>query len=295
MRTPRLVGWFADPVRSYVDGIVASGANSISMGPYQVMSSWDASDAGSSATDAATYLSVARYAKTLGLQVVWKPIVDCDSFAGDPYVTGFRNAILPADMDLWMQDYLAKCWRPFVGVFDVAAIHTELSTMSTRYGARFIELISWLRSAGFTGPVTTSSDFNPLASPYWASLDWIGGDAYPTIRTDRPSHAVADWRGLADQALLVHAQTGCGVYFGELAANAGATQSPAQTELVWNAFWEVFGPLDWWTGFGYWRWPQDSSTPPQPLMASLAAGLQSYPEYDRPAAEAYEGRYFVTS
>ncbi|MCL2394072.1 MAG: hypothetical protein FWC87_05215 [Acidimicrobiaceae bacterium] len=295
MKATRLVGWFADAVPSYIDGIAAVGANSVALGPYYVMKNWNDSDIGKTARDAAAFISTAQYARSLGLQVVWKPIIDCDSYVGDPYDTGFRTGILPANMELWMQDYIAKCWEPFVELMDVAAVHTELSTISSLYGESFIELIAWLRSAGFSGPVTTSADFTPIDCPYWACLDWIGGDAYPTIRTDTMANAVEDWTALAQQAAVAHAQTGCGIYFGELAANAGVTLNPAQIQTIYASFWEVFGPLDWWTGLSYWRWPFSSSPPPASLTTAVTGGLRSYPDCELPAAEVDEGLYFVRS
>lgn len=293
MRATRLVGWFSDPVPAFADAILATGANSVSMGPYYVMANWNDSDVGTTAGSAESLIGAALYARSRGLKVVWKPIIDCNNYEGDPYNSDFRTSILPTDIERWMDDYIAKCWQPFIGLMDVAALHTELTAISTSFAAQFIQLISWLRSAGFSGPVTTSADLTPLNCPYWASLDWIGGDAYPTIRTDTYADAVEDWTALAEQAMVAHSQTGCGIYFGELAANLGVTLNPAQIQLVYRAFWQVFGPLDWWTGLGFWRWPEDSSSPPAALTTSVAAGLQSYPEYDGQVAEAEPAIYLV--
>jgi hypothetical protein len=163
---------------------------------------------------------------------------------------------------------------------DVVAIHTELAIISSLYPEHFIELIQEIRMAGFSGPITTSQDFDPLGCPYWPALDWIGGDAYPTIRTDTVAHAARDWQLIAEQAAVAYGQTGCNLFFGELCPNYGQAMTVAQTTVVYGAFWEVFGALDYWAGGVAWRWPQDGSTPSAELLSGLADGLAQSSSYN---------------
>lgn len=280
----RFVGWFADPNTSYVDGIVAAGANAVAMGPYCRMTNWNDSDVGSMVGTQAQYTQAMQYARSKGLRVVLKPIIDCLNYSGDPYNSGFRTSIYPAGISAWMSSYWATCFAPYLAYVDAIAIHTELAAISAAYPSEFISLIREIRLGGFAGPITTSQDFNPLGARYWSSLDWIGGDAYPTIRTDSLSNAVVDWQAVADQAAVVNGQTGCGVYFGELCPNYGSSMTAQQISLVYGAFWEVFGPLDYWSGVSVWRWPQDGSTPPQAAMTTLVSGLRTDSSYTAPAA-----------
>jgi hypothetical protein len=286
----RYVGWFSDPTVASVTAIAKSGANSVSLGPYCIMTKWNDAKLGWVNASVAQYTHVIKQARALGLKVILKPMVDCDSYRGDPVSIGFRAALNPSNIASWMQDYWTKCFQPYLSLVDVVAVHTELATISFLYPNSFLELIQEIRMAGFSGPITTSQDFDPLGCPYWTALDWIGGDAYPTIRPDTLTHAVADWSVVAQQAAVVHAQTGCNVAFGELCPNYGTTLTDTQTALVYEAFWEVFGPLDYWTGAVAWRWPQDSSTPGSARMAGLVRGLPATPAYASPQAHVSVGR-----
>jgi hypothetical protein len=286
MTASRYVGWFCDPEVEEVSGVARSGANAVALGPYSIMSKWNDADVGAVVGPTAQMTSAMQAARAQGLKVVLKPIIDCASYAGDPNPAGWRAVINPSNISAWMQDYWAKCFRPYLGLVDVVAIHTELATISATYPQSFIELIQEIRMAGFSGPITTSNDLNPLSSPYWTALDMIGADAYPAVRTDSLAHAVADWTPLAQQGAVASAQTGCNIFFGELAANYGIAMTSAQTNLVYEAFWEVFGPLGFWAGAIAWRWPQNGTTPPVALMSSFAGGRAAHPTYRVPEAAA---------
>ncbi len=286
MTSPRLVGWFADPSSTYVDGIAATGANAVSMGPYCVMNYWDDSTVGSIAGNPAQLVSAMRRARASGLKVVLKPIIDCLNYRGDPDTSGYRAAINPADIGEWMSSYWATCFQPYLPFVDVVAVHTELATISMLYPANIVELIQEIRMAGFSGPITTSQDFDPSGAPYWSALDWIGADAYPTIRTDSVVNAVADWNALAEGGAVAHGATGCSTYFGEVCPNLGVTMSARQLSTVYQAFWEVFGPLEYWAGMGVWRWPQDGTAPAPALIAGVVSGLQPYGSYSPMVADA---------
>jgi Glycoside Hydrolase Family 113 len=284
MAATRFVGWFCDPEVAEVAAIAKSGANAVALGPYSIMAKWNDSDAGTVVAPSTQMVAALQAARAHGLKVVLKPIIDCRSYAGDPNPAGWRAAINPSNIAAWMQDYWVKCFRPYLSLVDVVAIHTELATISAIYPQNFIELIQEIRLAGFSGPVTTSNDFNPLSSPYWTALDMIGGDAYPEIRMDTVAHAAADWAPLAQQAAVANAQTGCNVFFGELAPNAGTAMTAAQTSVVYQAFWEVFGPLEFWAGAIAWRWPQNGGTPPAALISGFAGGRAAHPSYLAPQA-----------
>lgn len=284
MDTARLIGYFSDPEISEVAGVAASGANAVAMGQYCIMEHWNDSNAGNPAGSTAQFTGAMQAARQKGLKILLKPIIDCNSYVGDPNTAGWRTAINPTNMAEWIEDYFTKCFAPYLHLVDMVAVHTELGTISSTYPEYMIGLIEQIRLGGFSGPVTTSNDFDPNSSPYWTALDCIGGDAYPTIRTDSKADAVADWSGLAQQAAVAHTQTGCNIIFGELCANLGASMTAAQYEVVYDAFWEVFGPLDYFAGAFLWRWPQNGSTPPGPLMTRYASGRSSYPTCQTPAA-----------
>jgi hypothetical protein len=284
MEATRLVGYFSDPEISEITGVAHSGANAVAMGPYCIMEHWNDSNAGRPVGSVAQFTQAMQSARAQGLRILLKPIIDCSSYRGDPDRAGWRAAIDPADIDAWMTDYYAKCFEPYLGLVDMVAVHTELVTISATYPAQMISLIQQIRFAGFSGPIATSNDLNPLSSPYWTALDIIGGDAYPSIRSDSMSHAVADWTALAEQAAVAHTQTGCNIMFGELLANYGSRQTPYQNSLVYQAFWEVFGNLPYFAGAFAWRWPQNGTTPAPSLMSSLSGGLKSYPTYVAPGA-----------
>ena len=146
---------------------------------------------------------------------------------------------------------------------------------------------------GFSGPITTSNDLDPLNCRYWTALDWIGADMYPTIRTDSTSHAVADWQALAQQASVVSAQTGCNIFFGELCPNIGKSMSSAQTSLVYETLWDVFGPLPFWTGAVGWRWPQNGLAPSAGLTSGLITGLRARPSFSAPSADVAVGSVYL--
>ena len=59
-----------------------------------------------------------------------------------------------------------------------------------------------------------------------------------------------------------------------------------KTALVYGAFWEVFGPLEYWSGVGAWRWPQDGSTPAAALISGLTGGLSRNGSYTTQQAAA---------
>lgn len=283
--TKRFVGWFADPVISYMSAMAAAGANAVSMGPYCRMKQWNDPTVGAMAGTPSQFIQAMQYARSKGLQVVLKPIVDSDSYQGDPNHSGFRAGINPSNITSWMSSYWTTCFKPYLPYVDAVAIHTELGTISSLYPGQIISLIQEIRMAGFAGPITTSQDFDPLGAPYWNSLDWIGGDAYPTIRTDSLSHAVTDWQTIAQQAAVANGQTGCATYFGELCPNIGKPMSAAQITTVYKAFWEVFGPLDYWAGVGIWRWPQDGSSPAPAVMTGVTGGLPAHLSYSAATAD----------
>jgi len=291
--TSRYVGWFSDPELSEIAGIAKSGANSVAMGPYCVMSHWNAPNVGSMVGTTTQFLQAMSAARARGLKVVLKPIIDCSSYAGDLDTAGWRAAINPSNIASWIQDYWAKCFQPFLAHVDVVAIHTELATVSALYPNNFIELIEEIRMAGFSGPITTSNDLDPLGCRYWTALDWIGADAYPAIRSKSMADAVADWTSLAQQAAVVNTQTGCNIYFGEFCPNIGVSMSSAQAAVVYQAFWEVFGPLEFWAGVIGWRWPQNGSAPSAVLTAGLATGLAARPTFVTPLANLAVGSMYV--
>lgn len=282
--TERYVGWFCDPVIAEVTGMAKGGANAVAMGPYCIMSHWNDSNAGTPVGTNGQFISAMQSARQQGLKVVLKPIIDCNSYAGEPNTANWRASINPANMSLWIEDYYAKCFQPFLDLVDMIAIHTELVTISANYPSEMVNLIEQIRMAGFSGPITTSSDFDPANCLYWTALDCIGGDAYPTIRTDSVAHAVADWTPLAQQAQVAATQTGCNTLFGELCPNIGATLSNQQITTMWQGFWEVFGPMPSWAGAVAWRWPQDGSTPAASYMSSFTAGIATSPSYVQPQA-----------
>jgi hypothetical protein len=290
----RYVGWFCDPVLTEVAGVAKSGANTVAMGPYCIMPAWNSSTVGTlTGSTEAEYVAAMQSARAKGLKIVLKPIIDCSTYVGDPNSAGWRAAINPANISTWMESYWTTCFQPYLALVDVIAIHTELVTVSALYPSNFIELIQEIKMAGFSGPITTSNDFDPLDCPYWTALDWMGADAYPTIRTDTLAHAVADWTVLAQQAAVANAQTGLNAFFGELCANIGVAQTSAQTALVYQAFWEVFGPLEYWAGAVGWRWPQNATTPPAALMAGLISGLAAQPSFTTPQADTSVGTLYV--
>jgi hypothetical protein len=280
----RYVGWFCDPGVAEVKGIASTGANAVAMGPYCVMPGWDYATIGRNVGRESQWVTAMEQARRSGVRVVLKPIIDCTSYTGDPIGEGIRSYISPSNMSSWIQSYWETCFRPYLALVDVVAIHTELSYISSAYPQHFIELIQEIRLGGFSGPITTSNDFNPLSSPYWTALNWIGGDAYPGIRTDSMADAVADWTTVAQQAAVAHAQTGCNVFFGELGANYGQAMTGSQTSLVYQAFWEVFGPLDYWAGAIGWRWPQNGNSPPSAMSQGLVSGLSAWPSFTSPQA-----------
>lgn len=259
----RQFGFFSDPDPRTVAQIAATGVGGISMGPYFVQAtSLDSSLGQLTQPSPQVYIDQMQHASDLGLRVTLKPMVDAQRYPNGGYWRGYLD---PTDPDAWFADYWQRAIQPYLEWCDTLIIYTELATLSARYPQAWEDLVVKVRNAGFLGPISSDSDLSPATTPWYESLNWLGGSFYPAIDTSTDASATQCWTAVADQMAAAHQLTHLQIFMAEV----GVAGLPDAQLVRWiTTMGEVLGPQSWWAGFSYWRWSQDPTHAFSPAVQS---------------------------
>lgn len=180
--------------RTSIDNLKATGANYVGFAPFWYQDNKTSTAIyrrdDKTATDA-SLRSAIQYAKSKGMKVALKPMVDSRDGT-------WRGQLAPSDTNAWFQSY-----RDFLlnyaqiskdeGV-DYLIIGTEFTTLSgSSYTQKWRDLISAVRAVYF-GPLTYAANWGKRSDgeyykiEFWDALDSIGIDAYfPLATVNNPS------------------------------------------------------------------------------------------------------------
>ena len=232
-------------------------------------------------TDAALRHAVAS-ARAAGLQVAFKPHVDCldgvwRANIGTHYTT-------TAQWAAWWQSYTAYMLRAAALARDVGGVvgfnvGTELDGTHS-HEAEWRALIAQVRAVLPGVPLWLGPNWSWQGVPgytlvkFFDALDFIGVDMYaPLSPTDNPTleAAVAGWGPIvANLSAFVAAHGNLGVVFAEIgyasythaATNApgccDGPPDPATQAILYESFFQAVWPQPWMAGVFWWAWPSDT-------------------------------------
>lgn len=232
-------------------------------------------DALKTASDASVLHAAAR-ARSLGLAVVLKPMVDVRDGT-------WRGAIAPADPAAWFADY-RRMTEHYAALATQAGasllvVGTEFSTMEPRE-SDWRAVIATAR-AGFAGPVTYGANWDTYAAVrFWDALDYVGIDAYFPVSEWDPNPSVEElvrgWRATRDSSGRLHdwvaeigtvqAAAGRPVLFVEFGYQSregtavrpwSVTTGPVSQDPQARAFeaaFRVWSGVPWLAGIHNWNW-----------------------------------------
>ena len=186
----------------------------------------------------------------------------------------------------WFQSYLHTLLLPVVTADpstqpDLIVLETELDgAIGSAYDGQWRALIAQLRAAGYRGKLLGTSDDRYIAG-WFDSVDYVGGDFYPTIDTSSLPAATASWeQQVGWQVDAYHRGSGKPVLFGELGSYQGS-MSPAQWSNYLGGLFADMARHPAWSGGLFWAgWGgfsataaqgQSTTAPPLPATVSLAA------------------------
>lgn len=236
-----------------------------------------------SATDESTRSAI-RYAKSQGLKVALKPMVDSRD-------NTWRGQLVPSNTDAWFQSY-----KDFIlnyarlcqdeGV-EWLVIGTEFVTMTRpQYSAKWSEIIREVRAV-YGGKITYAANWGKRADgeyyqvDWWDGLDAIGIDGYfPLATTNTPSVAniVSAWTSIDNggnqnwfnDIKTLHERYNKPVIFTEIgylscdgtgkkpwAYPCGASADLQEQADLYNGTMQFWKDKDWMLGFLWWRWDAD--------------------------------------
>lgn len=262
----RQFGFFSDPDPRTVAQIAAAGLRGVSMGPYFIQdSSVDPTLGTLNLGSPQPYIAEMQHARALGLKVTLKPMVDARSY---PNGGGWRGHLDPSDPAAWFGDYWQRAIEPYLEWVDTIVVYTELTTVSAKYPDAWRALVAQIRARGFRGPIVSDSDVSLTTTPWYRSLDWLGGSFYPSIDVTSDAAAGASWAAVASQMADAHRLSGMPIFMAEVDV-AGLTEVE---HVRWiQTMGDVLGPEPWWAGFSYWRWSQDPGNIfPASVLAAFA-------------------------
>ena len=217
-----------------------------------------------------------RHADSLGLDVIFMPIVLVDDPKGDEW----RGTIRPQSWAKWFDSY-----RDMLGHFlwvcegngvDVFVIGSELLS-SERQGEEWDETIARVRQ-DFSGLITYSSNWDHYQNvPFWDELDLIGMNSYWTLGDDEDAtveEIVGNWREIQAELEPFVKAKGKPLIFLEVGwcslENAAVepwdyTQAvPIDLDLqarLWEGFWQAWHGTPWLGGFSVWEWTPGDGGP----------------------------------
>jgi hypothetical protein len=266
----REFGFFSDPDPRTILQVAQSGIGGISMGPYFKQATSVDSSLGTPAGPAQEVIEGMQYARRLGLRVMLKPMVDAGSY---PNGGGWRLYLDPADPAAWFSDYYDRAVAPYLPFADGLVIYTEIGLLSRKYPDRWRDMVARARASGFSGPISSDAnngDISVDTTPWYDRLDYLGGSFYPAIDTTTEQTARRDWNAVARSMATAYQETGLPVFMAELVFWAG---SDAQLVRFLTTMGEVLGPLPFWAGFSWWRWPQDPAQEFHPTVQRAYASV----------------------
>jgi hypothetical protein len=263
----RQFGFFSDPDPRSLAQIASTGVGGVSMGPYFAMDTSTDRTCGALVNGSPSSIAgQMAHAKSLGLRVTLKPMVDAHVYPGGG---GWRAYIDPSDPHAWLEDYFTRALQPYLPVADTLVIYTELMLLSATYPLLWSSLTAKVRAAGFTGPISSDADITPTTTPWYRSLNWLGGSFYPGVDTSSEAAAARSWGAVAAQMAQSHQATGLPVYMAEVGA---FNVTDAELVRFVTTMGDVLGPLPFWAGFSWWRWSQD---PSKTMSAGCLAAFRS--------------------
>ncbi|MDP3771366.1 MAG: fibronectin type III domain-containing protein [bacterium] len=283
-------GWWHDSfgsadARRSLDRLAATGANEVALAPFWYQDLKTSTQIyrrdEKSPTDESVRAAV-RYAKSKGLRVAFKPMVDSRDGT-------WRGQLVPSDRAAWFESY-----RQFLLTFariaaeeqvDRLIIGTELASLTRATDTpRWRALIAEIRTI-YRGPLTYAANWGEKNEgeyyqvEFWDALDAIGIDAYfPLSSADRPtvSDVEAGWRSTTkggrevrwfDDIRQLHERFGKPVIFTEIGflscERAGEkpweypcrrTVAPAVQANLYEGTLRFWAGVDWMLGFHFWRW-----------------------------------------
>jgi len=263
----RRFAFFSDPDPRSIEDIASVGVGGVGIGPYFVMrTSLDSSCGTLSNASEESIVAQMIYSRSLGLHVILKPMVDAQSY---PRGGGWRADIAPTDPGVWFEDYHRRAIAPFLPYADEVVLYTEITGLAEKYPDQWLLLIAKMRAAGFQGGVISDSDLSTTTTPWFPALTWLGGSFYPTIDLSSDAAALRSWQAVAGQMAEASRITGLPIYMAELGPGGGGSVDLPR----WiTSMGEVLGPLPFWAGFLWWRWPQE---PREPLPEASQAAFRA--------------------
>ncbi|MBI2552164.1 fibronectin type III domain-containing protein [Candidatus Uhrbacteria bacterium] len=274
--------------RRSLDDLKATGANYAAFAPFWYQdaktSTAIARDGRKSATDE-SLTSAIRYAKSIGLRVAFKPMVDSRDGT-------WRGKFEPADADAWFASYqdfiLHYASLADAEGIDYFVVGTEFASLTRpQYTEKWREIIRETRAA-YDGPITYAANWGKRHEgeyyqvEFWDALDAIGIDAYfPVSRDENP-----DVAGVQNAWTFIHTGNQNQNWFADIRAKHEEFQKPVLfTEIgflscngagiepwkypcergidldeqaaLYEGTMRFWKDVDWMQGFLWWRWDVD--------------------------------------
>lgn len=276
-----------DSTRRSIDNLKATGANYFGLAPFWYQENKTATTiarrSDKTATDASVRSSI-RYAKSAGLKVALKPMVDSRDGT-------WRGQLAPLNTDAWFQSY-----KDFILNYARIAqeegieyfiVGTEFASLTKpQYSGKWREIIRDIRAV-YSGPLTYAANWGKrdegeyYQMDFWDALDAIGIDAYfPLSENNTPTvqSIMNAWTSISSggrqnwfsDIKALHDRFKKPVIFTEIGYLScdGTGKKPwkypcgasldgqEQADLYEGTltFWKEY---DWMMGFLFWRWDAD--------------------------------------
>jgi UDP-2,3-diacylglucosamine pyrophosphatase LpxH len=290
IRGVNIGGWWHDAfasadMRQSLDRLATTGANEAALAPFWYQDTKTSTTIyrreSKTPTDDSVRAAI-RYAKSRGLRVALKPMVDSRDGA-------WRGHLEPNDVNAWFQSY-----EQFLLTFariateervDRLIIGTELATMTRpTHTGRWRSLIAKVREI-YRSSLTYAANWGERHEgeyyhiEFWDALDAIGIDAYfPLSAADRPTIAEVEaaWRATTkggrevrwfDDIRQLHERFGKPVIFTEIGylscERAGEKPweypcrravSPETQANLYEGTLRFWANVPWMLGYHFWRW-----------------------------------------
>lgn len=225
-------------------------------------------------------VSIAREAKSHGLKVMLRPMVDVDTGAS-------RTTLDPRSPRGWFRSY-RRMVAHYAGIASAAGVDAfqvgvELGSLTRGHETRWRALIAETR-ARFAGELSYGANWDEYARiPWWDDLDIIAIDAYfplaPDPRPRTENEIARAWRDVLGpwgrrrylaELRRVQRRHGKPVVFSEVGyasteANlvepwrTGETYSGDTQVRALNALMRTFAGRPWFRGVYIWQWPVEAA------------------------------------
>lgn len=283
-------GWSRDALgsagtRQSLDRLAATGANEVAIAPFWYQDTKTSTSMyrrdSKTPTDDSVRTAI-RYAKSKGLRVALKPMVDSRDGT-------WRGRLEPSDISAWFSSYeqflLTYARMAAEERVDRLIIGTELATMTRpAHTAAWRNLIGKVREL-YRGPLTYAANWGERNEgeyyhvEFWDALDAIGIDAYfPLSASDRPTVAEVEaaWRATTkggrevrwfDDIRQLHERFGKPVILTEIGylscERAGEkpweypchrTVAPDVQANLYEGTLRAWANAEWMLGYHFWRW-----------------------------------------